>query len=190
MELYEQQDYIRPFRLSEEFLEEYKTRKPDFGFNGLGELTYRRTYSRINPEGGKEEWWQTIRRVIEGVYTLQKKWIINNSLGWDNAKSQKSAKEMYERMFSMKFLPAGRGLWAFGTPLTEEKGLYLALNSCAMVTTENIKEETAKPFCFLMDASMLGVGVGFDTKGSGKLSINSPNKESKEIYKITDDREG
>lgn len=190
MALYDlQQQDVRPFKLSEEFLEPYKTRKPDFGFNGLGEVTYRRTYSRVMPDGKKEEWWQTIRRVIEGVYTMQKKWIISNNLGWDNLKAQKSAKEMYERMFSMKFLPAGRGLWAWGTPITEEKGLYLALNSCAMVTTETIREKLAEPFCFLMDASMLGVGVGFDTKGAGKLTINKPIDDV-EIYQITDDREG
>ena len=188
--LYElQQQDIRQFRLSDEFLSTYKARKPDFGFNGLGELTYRRTYSRVLPTGGKEEWWQTIRRVIEGVYTMQKKWIIGNNLGWDNRKAQQSAQEMYERMFSMKFLPAGRGLWAWGSPITEEKGLYLALNSCAMVTTENIKDNLAEPFCFLMDASMLGVGVGFDTKGAGKLTINQPLEEI-DIYQITDDREG
>ena len=190
MALYDlQQQDIRPFRLSEEFLEPYKNQKPDFGFNGLGEITYRRTYSRVMPDGKKEEWWQTIRRVIEGVYTMQKKWIISNNLGWDNIKAQKSAKEMYERMFSMKFLPAGRGLWAWGTPITEEKGLYLALNSCAMVTTETIREKLAEPFCFLMDASMLGVGVGFDTKGAGKITISRPLHEE-EIYQITDDREG
>lgn len=190
MALYElQQQDIRPFRLSEEFLDPYKTRKPDFGFNGLGELTYRRTYSRIMPDGKKEEWWQTIRRVIEGVYTMQKKWIVTNNLGWDNIKAQKSAKEMYERMFVMKFLPAGRGLWAWGSPITEEKGLYLALNSCAMVTTETIKEKLAEPFCFLMDASMLGVGVGFDTKGADKIIINEPSIET-DTYQISDDREG
>ena len=27
---------------------------------------------------------------------------------------------MYERIFNMKFLPPGRGLWAMGTPITEE----------------------------------------------------------------------
>ena len=95
------------------------------------------------PDGAKENWWQTIRRVIEGVYTMQKKWILLNNLGWDNRKAQNSAQEMYERMFSMKFLPSGRGLWAWGSPITEERGLYMALNSCAMVSTENIKENPA-----------------------------------------------
>ena len=190
MAIYEKQQNIRPFKLSDEFLEPYKTRDPKFGFNGLGELTYRRTYSRLQADGTKEEWWQTIRRVIEGVYNMQKKWVINNNLGWDNRKAQQSAQEMYERMFSMKFLPAGRGLWAWGTPLTEEKELFMALNSCAMITTENIKDKLAEPFCFLMDASMLGVGVGFDTKGNGKITIYEPDEENPTTIVIEDSREG
>ena len=70
--MYEKQQDVRPFKLSDEFLIPYKTQRPDFGFNGLGELTYKRTYARILPDGTKEDWWQTIRRVIEGVYTMQK----------------------------------------------------------------------------------------------------------------------
>ena len=35
----------------------------------------------------------------------------------------------------------------------------------------------------------LSVGVGFDTKGAGKLTINKPIDDV-EIYQITDDREG
>ena len=188
--MYEKQQDVRPFKLSDEFLIPYKTQRPDFGFNGLGELTYKRTYARILPDGTKEDWWQTIRRVIEGVYTMQKKWIVLNNLGWDNRKAQASAQEMYDRMFTMKFLPSGRGLWAWGSPITEERGLYMALNSCAMVTTENIRDNPSEPFCFLMDASMLGVGVGFDTRGAGKVIVNQPKPNPDNVYQITDDREG
>lgn len=37
---------------------------------------------------------------------------------------------------------------------------------------------------------MLGVGVGFDTKGSNKHKILRPNKEIKVLYEIPDTREG
>ena len=91
----------------------------------------------------------------------------------------------------MKFLPPGRGLWAMGTPITEEKNLYAALNNCAFVSTKTLKEDYAKPFCFLMDASMLGVGVGFDTKGAGEIIIKGVNRDRpKDIYMIPDTREG
>ena len=33
------------FNLTEGFLSHYKNKKPKFGFNGLGELVYNRTYS-------------------------------------------------------------------------------------------------------------------------------------------------
>ena len=78
-----------------------------------------------------------------------------------------------------------------GTPITEEKKLFAALNNCAFVSTENIAQEFSNPFCFLMDASMLGVGVGFDTKGEGTLILKGPNRERRiENWTIPDTREG
>jgi hypothetical protein len=35
--------------------------------------------------------------------------------------AQQTAQEMYKRIFYMKFLPPGRGLWAMGSPITEER---------------------------------------------------------------------
>ncbi len=43
-----------------------------------------------------------------------------------------------------------------GSSITEERGLYAALNNCAFVSTEHLSNEPSKPFVFLMDASMLG----------------------------------
>ena len=179
------------FKLSENFINKYKRKKPPFGFNGLGELVYMRTYSRIKEDGKNERWWETVRRVVEGTYSMQKNWIDQHQLGWNAWQAQASAQEMYERIFNMKFLPPGRGLWAMGTPITEEKKLYAALNNCAFVSTSTIKDDYSKPFCFLMDASMLGVGVGFDTKGAGHVHIKGPNNDrQEEVYEIPDTREG
>jgi len=177
------------FRLSDEFIANYADRKPPFGFNGLGELVYLRTYSRIKEDGTQEQWYETVRRVVEGTYTMQKRWITEHNLGWSERKAQRSAQEMYDRIWNMKFLPPGRGLWAMGSPLTEEKGLFAALNNCAFVSTANLDKDLADPFTFLMDASMLGIGVGFDTKGAGKLTIGAPQAEQK-IVAIPDTREG
>ena len=172
----------RPFNLSENFMKRYKRRKVPFGFNGLGELVYQRTYSRIKQNGKNERWWETVQRVVEGTFNMQKNHIDNNGLGWNAWKAQHSAQEMYDRIFNMKFLPPGRGLWAMGTSITD-KGLYAALNNCSFYSTEQIKDEPSKPFCFLMDASMLGIGVGFDTKGADKLVVKGTNKfRNKEEY--------
>ncbi|MHA1288202.1 MAG: fused protease/ribonucleoside-triphosphate reductase [Candidatus Thorarchaeota archaeon] len=183
-------DY-KAFKLSDSFINNYKRKRAPFGFNGLGELVYMRTYSRLKPDGKNEMWWETVKRVVEGTFNMQKRHIDAHSLGWNPWKAQHSAQEMYDRIFNMKFLPPGRGLWAMGTPLTEERGLFAALNNCAFVSTENIKDDLAAPFTFLMDASMLGVGVGFDTLGAGKLIIKGPSETRKtEIFEIPDTRQG
>jgi len=181
----------KKFTLSDNFISKYKRKKPPFGFNGLGELVYMRTYSRIKEDGKNERWWETVQRVVEGTYTMQMKWIESHQLGWNPWRAQRSAQEMYDRMFYMKFLPPGRGLWAMGTPITEEKNLFAALNNCAFVSTETLKEDYAKPFCFLMDASMLGVGVGFDTKGAGEIIVKGiVGDREEQVYQIPDTREG
>lgn len=178
------------FKLDDDFVKKYKRKKPPFGFNGLGEIVYLRSYSRLKPDGKKEQWWETVRRVVEGTYSIQKRHIIKYGLGWDHKKAAESAEEMYDRIFQMKFLPPGRGLWAMGSPIIEEKGLYAALNNCAFVSTDAIDKEPTKPFEFVMDMSMLGVGVGFDTKGADLLYINSPLSSKETVYVIPDTREG
>ena len=167
------------FRLDDAFVEKYKNVAPPFGFNGVGAFTFRRTYSRVKPDGTNEEWFETIRRVVEGCYRMQERHIKSQELGWHNSRAQDSAQEMYARMFDMKFLPPGRGLWAMGSILTEgARPQQTALFNCAFVSTKDIAKESLKPFCFLMDISMLGVGVGFDVKGAGKIHIQNPVKGS------------
>lgn len=162
------------FTLDADFVQSFAERPAPFGFNGLGLLVYLRTYSRLKADGTNEAWYETVQRVVEGTYSMQLRWIKANGLYWNARKAQRSAQEMYERIFTMKFLPPGRGLWAMGSPLTEEKDLWAALNNCAFVSTDNLAQDRSEPFTFLMDASMLGIGVGFDTKGAGQLIIQAP----------------
>lgn len=174
--------------LSNAFVESYRNVAPPFGFNGLGEFTYRRTYSRPVDDKHNEEWFQTVARVVNGVYEMQKEHIDTHGLGWDNGKPE--AEEMYDRMFTMKFLPPGRGLWAMGTDLTKKRGLYAALNNCAFVSTKDMDKDPSRPFTFLMDASMLGVGVGFDTEGAGKIRVIQYLGASELLHDVEDSREG
>jgi adenosylcobalamin-dependent ribonucleoside-triphosphate reductase len=177
------------FKLKESFIDKYKELTPDFGFNGLGELVYLRTYSRVKEDGTNEKWYETIRRVVEGTYLIQKKYITKAGLGWDEAKGIRSAEEMYDRMYNMKFLPPGRGLWAMGTEIINERYLFVALNNCAFVSTDNLRNDLSKPFEFMMDFSMLGVGVGFDVLGASQIVILAPNSDDLH-YSIPDTREG
>lgn len=181
------------FKLDDDFVSSYALLTPDFGFNGLGQLTYYRTYSRLKENGRNEEWYETVRRVVEGAYTIQKEHILSNELGWNNKKAQRSAQEMYDRIFKMKFLPPGRMLWALGTPIIHQKKIGQALFNCAFVSTENMSagiSDGIKPFAFMMDMSMVGVGVGFDVKGANQIEIHSPDDEYEEIFIIPDTREG
>ncbi|KAG2172749.1 hypothetical protein INT43_000096 [Umbelopsis isabellina] len=186
----------KDFKLSKQFLDKYKDAVPPFGFNGLGEIVYRRTYSRLKDDGEREQWWETVERVVNGTYNMQKRWLETNDLKWDTAKSQLSAQNMYDRIFKMKFLPPGRGLWAMGSPLTEERRMFAALNNCAFVSTENMWDgNPSRAFTFMMDAAMLGVGVGFDTKGSAvanhkNIPVLESSENNVEHIIIPDSREG
>lgn len=175
------------FKLSRDFLEKYQDKDVPFGFNGAGFLAYMRTYSRVKDNDKKEQWFETCARVVNGVYSIQKRHILKFHLGWDEDKARASAQEMYDRMFKMKWLPPGRGIWAMGSPIIEEKGLFAALNNCGFTATtedSNFVENPAKPFAFLMDMSMLGVGVGFDTEGAGSLKIMKPNSVDKNNIRL------
>ncbi len=180
------------FQLDDSFVAQYAQLDPGFGFNGLGLLTYYRTYSRLKAKGQNETWFETVRRVVEGCYSLQYEHIMANELGWNDRKAQRSAQEMYDRMFHMKFLPPGRMLWALGTPIIHEKRVGQALFNCAFVSTDQMAkslDEAIKPFAFMMDMSMVGVGVGFDVEGAGLLTINRPLTLN-ETFCIPDTREG
>ena len=184
------------FRLSEDFVNKYNNVPAPFGFsdagsNSLGEITFIRTYSRMKEDGTKERWHEVCRRVIEGMYSVQKNHAKDNRLPWNDNKAQKSAQEAFQRMFELKWTPPGRGLWAFGTPMTMEKRNSAALQNCAMVSTRDIdRNDPGALFAWVMDALMLGIGVGFDTLGQDKqMSIYAPT-EPASIYEIPDTREG
>jgi len=184
------------FRLSEDFVNKYNNVSAPFGFsdagsNSLGEITFIRTYSRVKEDGTKERWHEVCRRVIEGMYSVQKNHAKDNRLPWNDNKAQKSAQEAFQRMFELKWTPPGRGLWAFGTPMTMEKRNSASLQNCAMVSTRDIdRNDPGALFAWVMDALMLGIGVGFDTMGQDKqMSIYAPT-EPASIYEIPDTREG
>ena len=183
------------FKLAEEFVAPYKLLKAPFGYqdaagNSVGEITFLRTYSRLKADGTKETWVDVCERVINGMYSLQKDHAKTNRLPWSDAKAAASAKEAFDRLWNLKWTPPGRGLWVMGTSLVNEKRNSAALQNCAFVSTGSMtKTDPAKPFAFLMEASMLGVGVGFDDKGADKdFNIYAPQEG--ETYVIPDTREG
>lgn len=186
----------QPFRLDKNFVKRYRNVRPPFDRSGLGATVYFAHYSRVKEDGNSEQWFETIERVVNGMYNMQKRQIEKHNLGWKPIKAQRSAQECYQRMFDMKFLPPGRGLWAMGSALTEEYELYAALNNCAFVSTQDMGLDgykVSKPFGLMMDMSMLGIGVGFDTRGAVNKICVAPITASsmpEEVFQIPDSREG
>jgi ribonucleoside-triphosphate reductase len=185
------------FRINDEFVAGYKDKKAPFGYrdaagNSVGEITFLRTYSRLKEDGTKETWVDVCERVINGMYSLQKDHCKSSRLPWNDSKAQASAKEAFDRLFNLKWTPPGRGLWVMGTPIVNTQKNSAALQNCAFVSTAEMnKHNPAKPFAFLMEASMLGVGVGFDDKGADKdFTIYKPLDNKVILQIIPDTREG
>ena len=182
---------IRRFYLSDSFIEQYKEKEVPWG--PLGYITYKRTYARRRSEfdpnaAGTEEWHETCRRVIEGMFTMQKKHVVSLGTPWDDARAQRSAKEAYDRLFNLKWTPPGRGLWMMGTKFIEER-TAAALFNCAFRSTQDLETQGGSIFGWIMDALMVGIGVGFDTKGAGSVKIKKP-QWSDAVFTIPDSREG
>lgn len=181
------------FTLDESFIDEFRGQQPQWG--PIGYVTYKRTYARklcdclVACNHPTEEFWQTCRRVVEGVYRIQQRHCQLYGLRWTAAKAQRSARTMFRLMWDFKFLPPGRGLWMMGTEYIERTG-GAALNNCAFVSTEQIDVDFSAPFAFLMDMSMLGVGVGGDCRGAGKVKIQRPIVDMGFTYVVEDSREG
>jgi len=184
------------FKISDEFLSGYKTKTPPFGYkdaggNSVGEITFLRTYSRLKEDNTKETWVDVCERVVNGMYSLQKDHCKRNRLPWNDAKAQASAKEAFDRLFNLKWTPPGRGLWVMGTQIVNLQKNSAALQNCAFVSTAEMnKFNPAKPFAFLMEASMLGVGVGFDDKGADKDFLIYESSKPAVVEIIEDSREG
>ncbi len=182
---------VRRFRLSESFIDNYRERKVPWG--PLGYVTFKRTYARRLEEAdpgatGTEEWHQTCRRVIEGMFDIQKQHVARLGLEWNDAKAQRTAKDAYDRLFNLKWSPPGRGLWMMGTKFVKERtgaGLF----NCAFRSTKDLSTKGGYLYAWMMDALMVGIGVGFDTKGAGTTDIRQPNWVD-DIHVIGDSREG
>jgi len=176
------------FKLSDIFYEQYVGKQPDWPYE-LSYFTYKRTYARyLESEERTEEFYETCKRVVEAVFTIQRRHCNQFGLPWDGHKAQRSAQRMFELMFEFKFLPPGRGLANFHLPLIDKIG-GACLNNCAFVSTENIHKGLGAPFAWVCEMLMNGVGTGYNTLGAGKLKLKSPYGEPI-IFQIPDSREG
>jgi ribonucleoside-triphosphate reductase len=131
--------------LSKDFVSSYDNKQAPWGFGGLGEIVYLRTYSR-DVEGRKETWPETIERCINGAITIGAQLDDNE------------AERLFDYIFNLKCSLSGRALWQLGTPLVNKYN-GTSLNNCYFVNIEDIKD-----FELLFDYLMLGGGVGYSVE--------------------------
>lgn len=102
-------------------------------------MVYQRTYSRTKPDGAKETWPETVRRVVDGNIALNPKHLLTNE-----------REDLVAMMEAFEIIPAGRHLWASGTPKAY-------LNNCWV---SGWPEEIWEHFRFTFLRLMEGGGVG------------------------------
>jgi len=132
--------------LSADFLKKYKNKQPKWGFNGLGYIVYKRTYSRVKDDGLLEEWPETIARCINGAQEI--------GAGY----TKKEAEKLFDLVFNLKCNFAGRGLWQLGTSTVDRFGGNSLLN-CWFTAIKKPDD-----FCFIFENLMLGGGVGYSIR--------------------------
>ena len=165
--------------LSEAFLTPYTDKTPPWGFDGLGYVVFKRTYARTldEKENTTEEWWQTLRRVVDGAEAI--------GAGLTDDESER----LFDYMFNLKASVGGRMLWQLGTPNNERLGGDSLVN-CWFV-------DLTKPedFSWMFERLMLGGGVGFsvtdpDTLGVVRQGTVQHLNEVDADYIVPDKREG
>ena len=173
------------FELPQSFKTQLRQRPIPWGFGPLSEAVFYRTYSRSNGHG-QEQWADTVTRVVEGVMSIRKDYLLNVKGGaWSDKNRTALAKEMSYAIYDMKLLPPGRGLWAMGTDYVYDRGSH-ALNNCGAIS---VHRSLALPARWLMDSLMCGVGVGFTTHESSLFTMKKPHGEE-QVYVVPDTKEG
>lgn len=133
--------------LQDDFLQFYKDLDPDWGYDGLGYIVYKRTYARKIGDR-TEEWPETMERCANAVYDMHKKLGINLDDSYYH--------RLYDITFRMKALYSGRFLWQAGTETVDRIG-GASFNNCWGTVVD-----TPETFCTAFDMLMLGGGVGFN----------------------------
>ncbi|MBK9054954.1 MAG: hypothetical protein IPL78_29850 [Chloroflexi bacterium] len=187
------------FRLPEAFVDGYKDKHIEWGFdigggNSLSELTYITKYSMKREDGSKERWHETCERVINGMFSILKDHAKMNGTYWNGNQAMYSAKEAYDRMFYFKWTPPGRGIENMGKAIVNKERNSAQLFNCSFISTEKLSTASVslatRPFVLLMEQSLNGIGVGYDTLGAGKINLSSPRIDpDTNEYTIEDTRE-
>jgi ribonucleoside-triphosphate reductase (thioredoxin) len=177
---------VTKFELDTEFLSEFSDKEPPWG--PLGAITYYRTYANTLPNGKLEKFYECAKRVVEGTFYLLKLHLLKTGQAWNREDWNDKAEKMYRSMFDFRFLPPGRGLWGMGTEALYVKGGGVLAN-CGFVSTKDIATDFSRPFLHSTDLSMLGAGMGVDSRGAETVLLRVPITTSTPFV-VEDSREG
>jgi len=177
------------FHLNEAFKTKLRNKPVKWGFGGLSEFTFYRTYSRPKEDGSLETWADCVLRVIEGMFTILKTNAQYSHIPWEVDKAEKLAEEAAERMFDFKWTPPGRGLWVMGTDMVWDKG-GAALNNPLHEDTKILTEEYGWIALKEIEGQNVRVLSKLRSKqkftgGAGFVDAYISTKEMQPSYKIT-----
>ena len=173
----------KKFTLADKHVKYLQKFKPNFGYNGLGEMVYYRTYSRCI-DGKQETFHDTTMRVINGTFSIFASYGKNlETTRFNSDWQQKYARKFGEYLKQMKFTPPGRGFWSMGTDLVAMRG-SAPLYNCAACDMKRVAHNMSWAMLMLMN----GVGVGF-TVHNWEGSVRK-TRSGTEKYVIPDTREG
>ena len=175
---------IERFQLDSQFKTWFRQQPYKLGFDEskFGEIVYHRTYSRIKDNTDQENFYDTCIRVIEGLFTIRHFWYTIHHLPFDWAAAQERAKRMAISLLKLQWSPPGRGFWAMGTDYVYDYGSS-ALNNCGFIEINDLVEDLAWGFEFLL----AGTGVGFQA-GKVPQKLHMPGLQTRK-YEILDCRE-
>lgn len=162
--------------LTAEFLSDYDPL--DVPWGPLGYVVYKRTYAReVEGEDRREEWPETIARVIQGA----------NDIGAGLNKAE--AERLFEHLFYLRGSVGGRMLWQLGTANVERFGGDSLVN-CWYTELSDVAD-----FGWMFDRLMLGGGVGFSIKNGANLGFVEDAQVTHEAtndadFIVPDKREG
>lgn len=114
-------------QLQPEFLAQYVNQPVPFG--PVGEVTYKRTYSRAKESGGKETWLETQARCVNALLDLS-----------GGALTMEEAQRMFHYAYNLKGSVSGRALWQLGTETVARFGTA-SLQNCFDGSTQFITKE-------------------------------------------------
>lgn len=138
--------------LSEEFLNNYKTKEAPF--SPIGEFVYLRTYSRyLEDKKRRENWFETVLRTTEYNIQLGIDYKKKHGITIDYAKEEKEAELLFDNLYNLRTFTSGRTLYMGGTEIVKE--YPLSNYNCCFTIIEKFYD-LVDVFYLLM----LGCGVG------------------------------